>query len=250
MKLSYLLIFLILFLYSCSKPVYTVFYEDSNQTIFTTKEIQVSTLDSRNMILVVSKNCPGRTLCPIDELKLIIKLKTQFAFLEGKDFYIKTDNNRIDLNHRDYRFTYDITEKYEDGTSGVATETWTVWIKTENFKIIANSTIVFLEIGEYSIPFQYDKRKPWRVISDNTLLFETLGEEQKRSYGKYAKTPASELEVREKFERKASMEAEEETWKLIKDSKRKKDFEYFLEKFPNSPYAVPARLKLRQLENK
>ncbi len=46
------------------------------------------------------------------------------------------------------------------------------------------------------------------------------------------------------------MEAEEETWKLIKDSKRKKDLEYFLEKFPNSPYAVPARLKLRQLENK
>ena len=50
-------------------------------------------------------------------------------------------------------------------------------------------------------------------------------------YGKYAKTPASELEVREKFERKASMEAEEETWKLVKDSNRKKDFEYFLEKF-------------------
>ena len=86
MKHSYLLIFLILFLYSCSKPVYTVFYKDSNQTIFTTKEIKISTTDNRELNLVVSKNCPGRTMCAVNELKLIITLETQFSFLEAKDY--------------------------------------------------------------------------------------------------------------------------------------------------------------------
>ena len=151
MKLLYLLIFLILFLYSCSKPVYTVFYKDSNQTIFTTKEIKISTTDNRELNLVVSKNCPGRTMCPVNELKLIITLETQFSFLEAKDFYIKTDTDRFDLNSRDYRFIYDVTKKAPDGTSGVAIETWTVWIKTEDFKKIAQSKIVILEIGEHSI---------------------------------------------------------------------------------------------------
>ena len=249
MKLSYLLIFLILFLYSCSKPVYTVFYKDSNQTIFTTKEIKISTTDNRDMNLVVSKNCPGRTMCAVNELKLIITLETQFSFLEAKDFYIKTDADKFDLNSRDYRFIYDVTKKAPDGTSGVAIETWTVWIKTEDFKKIAQSKIVILEIGEYSIPFEYDNREPWRVVVDNQLVYETLSDEQKRAYVKYAKSPSSELEVREKFERKARLEAEEESWKLIKESNNVKDLEFFLDNFPDSPYSIPARLRLQQLRN-
>ncbi len=43
-------------------------------------------------------------------------------------------------------------------------------------------------------------------------------------------------------------EAAESTWELIKDSDNPEDFEYFLEQFPDSPYAVPAKLKLKQLE--
>ena len=43
------------------------------------------------------------------------------------------------------------------------------------------------------------------------------------------------------------MEAEEETWKLIKDSDNEDDLEYFIRKFPNSPYTIPAKLKLNQL---
>ena len=31
------------------------------------------------------------------------------------------------------------------------------------------------------------------------------------------------------------MEAEEETWKLIKDSENKDDLEFFIKQFPNSP---------------
>ena len=61
------------------------------------------------------------------------------------------------------------------------------------------------------------------------------------------KDVSTEKEVREKFEKKALMEAEEETWKLIKDSDNKDDLEYFIKQFPNSPYTIPAKLKLNQL---
>ena len=105
----------------------------------------------------------------------------------------------------------------------------------------------FSEIGDYLVPFNSEEREPWKIISDNSLLFKTLDEEQTRSYGKYSKSPSTEKEVREKFEKKALMEAEEETWKLIKDSDNKDDLEYFIKQFPNSPYTIPAKLKLNQL---
>jgi outer membrane protein assembly factor BamD (BamD/ComL family) len=40
----------------------------------------------------------------------------------------------------------------------------------------------------------------------------------------------------------------ESTWKLVQDSKNPEDLRYFLEQFPDSPYAVPAKLKLKQLK--
>jgi len=43
-------------------------------------------------------------------------------------------------------------------------------------------------------------------------------------------------------------EAVESTWKLVKDSKNPEDLSYFLEQFPDSPYKVPAKLKLKQLK--
>ena len=79
------------------------------------------------------------------------------------------------------------------------------------------------------------------------MLFKTLDEEQTRSYGKYSKSPSTEKEVREKFEKKALMEAEEETWKLIKNSDNKDALESYIKKFANSPYTIPAKLKLNQL---
>ncbi len=43
-------------------------------------------------------------------------------------------------------------------------------------------------------------------------------------------------------------EAAESTWKMIENSDNAEDFSYFLEQFPDSPYAIPAKLKLNQLE--
>ena len=43
-------------------------------------------------------------------------------------------------------------------------------------------------------------------------------------------------------------EAEEATWKMVQNSDNAEDINYFLEQFPDSIYAIPAKLKLKQLE--
>ena len=43
-------------------------------------------------------------------------------------------------------------------------------------------------------------------------------------------------------------EAAESTWKMIENSDNPEDFRYFLEQFSDSPYAIPATLKLKPLE--
>ena len=43
------------------------------------------------------------------------------------------------------------------------------------------------------------------------------------------------------------MNADDETWDLVKDSNNVADIEYYLENYPTGKYSVPANLKLRQL---
>ena len=82
---------------------------------------------------------------------------------------------------------------------------------------------------------------------DKERLLEIMDEEQQREYGLYTheRKDKKEITVQEK---RMSSEAEESTWKLVKDSNSVEDLSYFLEKFPDSPYAIPAKLKLKQLE--
>ena len=74
-----------------------------------------------------------------------------------------------------------------------------------------------------------------------------MEEEQQREYGLYphANKEKKQLDLRKK---RMVSEAAESTWKLLQDSNNPEDFRYFLEQFPDSPYAIPARLKLKQLE--
>ena len=78
-------------------------------------------------------------------------------------------------------------------------------------------------------------------------MLEIMDEEQQREYGQFphASKEKKELDLREK---RMVSEAAESTWKLIQDSSNPEDFRYFLEQFPDSPYAIPAKLKLKQLE--
>ena len=54
-----------------------------------------------------------------------------------------------------------------------------------------------------------------------------------------------ELDIREK---RMVSEAAESTWKMIENSDNEVDFRYFVNQFPESPYAIPAKLKLKQFE--
>ena len=109
---------------------------------------------------------------------------------------------------------------------------------------------LILNIGPYRIPMNLESRTNWRTLIDHPMLIETLEDEQRRSYVDYVSTPATEAKRREKFEKKARIESEEATWELIKNSDSAEDIKFFLETYPDSPYAVPARLKLKQLERK
>ena len=70
---------------------------------------------------------------------------------------------------------------------------------------------------------------------------------QQREYGKYPheKKKKKELDLREK---RMTSEAAESSWKMIENSDNMGDFRYFLEQFPDSPFAIPAKLKLNRLE--
>ena len=76
------------------------------------------------------------------------------------------------------------------------------------------------------------------VLNQRTLHF-------RGCCGKKKNKEKKELDLREK---RMVTEAAESTWKMIDNSDNPEDFRYFLEQFPDSPYAIPAKLKLKQLE--
>jgi len=237
-------------LVGCAKPVYTVYFEEENHTMFTTHPVKVKTKTHHELELVASRQCPGRTLCASEEIKFELKQQSRFVFLRGKDYRIQADSTVIDLNHRDYQFTYDQDAKAEDGLTGLAKERWLVWLSEDDFVAIAQAQETNLLVGPYRVSLAYDLRDPWRILMDHPRLIETMEDEQKRAYVEHVKAPATEAKQREKYEKRTSTEAEEATWKLIKDSEDARDLRFFIEQYPDSPYAVPAKLRLKQLERK
>ena len=247
----FLLILIAITLSSCSvKPVYTVFFEEGNYTEFTTHSFFLDAPGNRKLNFVASRRCPGKTLCVTKEIKLTVRQQSKFAFLKGKDFLIKADGRRIDLNRRRYHFNYDIKAKAEDGTTGVSIERWVVWVPLEQFSKITNAEETSFMIGEYSFVPAREQLNNWRTLITHEDLLLTMEEEDQRVYGKYTETPLGEAEIRERFEKRAATEAEESTWELVKESEKPEDLRFFLEQYPESPFAVPARLRLKQLERK
>ncbi len=248
-KILRIFIFISILIYfgACSKPVETVYYEEKDITRFTAKTFKVP-LRNREIELEVIKECPGKVICTDQEVKLKIKHEDRFTYLKGKDLIFEIDNGEIDLNERDYSNIYKIDKIAKDGTSGVMTEQFLIWISETDFRNAAYTKIARMKIGDdsYEIPIE-EGRDYWQVMLDRERLLEVMDNEQKREYGKYPheRKKSKEISVQEK---RMSSEAEEATWNLVKDSKNAEDLKYFLEKFPDSPFAVPAKLKLDQLE--
>ena len=74
-----------------------------------------------------------------------------------------------------------------------------------------------------------------------------MDEEHQREYGQYLHENKENKELDLRKIRMVS-EAAESSWKMVQDSNNTEDLRYFLEQFPDSPYSIPAKLKLKQLE--
>ena len=82
---------------------------------------------------------------------------------------------------------------------------------------------------------------------DKGRLLEIMDEEQQREYGLYPHETKGrkQHDLRKKW---LVSEAAESTWKMVQDSNNPEDFRYFLEQFPDSPYDIPAKQKLKKLD--
>ena len=228
------------------KPVETVYHEQEDVTRFTTQSFKAEK-KNKEIELVAVKECKGKVICSDEEIKLTITHADRFSFFKGKDLELQTEQGKINLNERDYSNSYSLMAKAKDGTSGVLTEHFLIWVTESDFRKAAHAQNSTLFVGDYSFVLSSEGRVPWQILLDRERILEIMDEEQRREYGLY---PHENKEKKEQGVRKKRMvsEAAESTWKLVKDSNNPEDLRYFLEQFPDSPYAVPAKLKLRQLE--
>ena len=228
------------------KPVETVYHEQEDVTRFTTQSFKAEK-KNKEIELVAVKECKGKVICSDEEIKLTITHAGRFSFFKGKDLELQTEQSKINLNERDYSSSYSLRAKAKDGTSGVLTEQFLIWVAESDFRKAAHAQNSTLLVGDYSFELSTEGRVPWQILLDRERLLEIMEEEQRREYGQY---PHKNKEKQDQDVRKKRMvsEAAESTWKLVKDSNYPEDLRYFLEQFPDSPYTVPAKMKLRQLE--
>ena len=240
-------IFLFIFFFAaCTKPVDTAYYKKEDLTRFKTKSFK-SEKKNKEIELVAEKECPGKIICTDKEIKLRVIHAGRFTFLRGKDLELETEKGKIDLNQRDYSYSYDNFKKSKGGLSGVLTEQFLIWVSEPDFVKAASAERVTMFIGDYAFELSREGRDAWKIMMDKDLLLEIMDEEQQREYGQYPheKKEKKELDLRGK---RMTSDAEEATWKMIENSDSTDDLRYFLEQFPDSPYAIPAKLKLNQLE--
>ena len=243
----YILLLALLSFAGCSiKAVQTVYYEQEDVTRFTTKPF-LTEKGGKEIELVAVKECSGKVICADQDIKLTVKHADRFSFLKGKDLVLDTEQDRINLNERDYSTSYSQMQKAKDGTRGVLREQFLIWVAEADFHKAAHAENVRLNVGDYSFNLSAEGRVPWQILLDADKVLAIMGEEQQREYGQYPHDNKynKKIDLREK---RLVSEAAESTWKLVKDSKSPEDYRYFLEQFPNSPFAVPAKLKLKQLE--
>ena len=242
----YLLILFTLVLGACTKTVETVYHEDKDLTRLTTRPFKAEK-KNKEIELVAEKECAGKVICTDQEIKLRVIHAGRFTFLKGKDLDLETEQGQINLNQRDYSYTYDTLRKAKDGTSGLLTEQFLIWVSEPDFKKAAHAEQATMNIGEFAFELTSEERIPWQILMDKGRLLEIMDEEQQREYGQYQHETKGKKQHDLRKKRMVS-EAAESTWKMVQDSNNPEDFRYFLEQFPDSPYAIPAKLKLKQLE--
>ena len=243
----YLMILISLFIGACTKAVDTDYYKKEDLTRFKSRSFKAET-KNKEIELVAVKECPGKVICTDREIKLSVIHAGRFTFLKGKNLDLETEQGQIDLNQRDYSNSYNNKKKSKEGISGVLTEQFLIWVSKPDFIKAARAEKATMYIGDYAFELSSEGRDAWQIMMDKERLLKIMDEEQQREYGQYPHEDKKkkELDLREK---RMVSEAAESTWKMIENSDSPEDFRYFLEQFPDSPYAIPAKLKLKQLEH-
>ena len=243
----YLLILISLFIGACTKAVDTEYFKKEDLTRFKSKSIKTET-KNKEVELVAVKECPGKVICTDREIKLSVIHAGRFTFLKCKNLDLETEQGQIDLNQRDYSYSYNNRKKSKEGMSGVLTEQFLIWVSEPDFIKAARAEKATMYIGDYAFELSSEGRDAWQIMMDKERLLKIMDEEQQREYGQYPheNKKKKELDLREK---RMVSEAAESTWKMIENSDSPEDFRYFLEQFPDSPYAIPAKFKLKQLES-
>ena len=102
---TFRLFLFIFFFAACTKPVDTAYYKKEDLTRFKTKSFK-SEKKNKEIELVAEKECPGKIICTDREIKLKVTHAGRFTFLRGKDLELETERGKIDLNQRDYSYSY------------------------------------------------------------------------------------------------------------------------------------------------
>tara|TARA_B100000686_G_C16604761_1_gene870578 strand:+ start:142 stop:834 length:693 start_codon:yes stop_codon:yes gene_type:complete len=224
----------------------TVYYKNEDLTRFKTKSFK-SEKKNKKIELVAEKECPGKVICTANEIKLSVTHAGRFTFLRGKNLDLETELGKIDLNQRDYSYSYNSVKESKTGLSGVLTEHFLIWVSESDFIKAAKAESATMYIGDYAFELSNEGRDAWKIMMDKNLLLGIMDKEQQREYGMYPRENKNKKEINLREKRMVS-EAAESTWKMIENSDNMEDFRYFLEQFPDSPFAIPAKIKLNQLD--
>jgi len=166
------------------KPVETVYHEKEDVTRFTTQSFKADE-QNKGLKLVAVKECPGKVICSDEEIKLTITHADRFSFLKGKDLELQTEQGKINLNERDYSNSYSLRAKAKDGTNGVLTEHFLIWVTESDFRKAAHAQNSTLFVGDYSFKLSTEGRVPWQILLDRERILEIMEEEHRREYGQY-----------------------------------------------------------------
>ncbi len=159
--LKIILLCFIFFQFGCTKLVYTTYYEDEDYTEFVTHPLKLKNNIGKEINLIASRKCDGQILCSAFEIKIKITHEGKFAYLKNKDFMIESKNQKFDFNKRNYKFDFDISKKNKDGTKGLISESWIIYVPINIYEEIINSKEISLIIGEQSILIGREKLQSW-----------------------------------------------------------------------------------------
>ena len=166
---TFRLFLFIFFIAACTKPVDTSYYKKEDLTRFKTKSFK-SEKKNKEIELVAEKECPGKIICTDREIKLKVTHVGRFTFLRGKDLELETERGKIDLNQRDYSYSYDNFKKSKGGLSGVLTEQFLIWISESDFMKASRAEKATIYIGDYAFELPSEGRDAWKIMMDKDLL--------------------------------------------------------------------------------